>query len=71
LRAFKDQDWRVAMTKSLLGSALTSLKRYDEAETLLIDAARVLKDVPGPQGREAKATAVRLNALYKARRTPK
>jgi hypothetical protein len=56
------------MAKSLLGSALTSLERYDEAETLLLDASRVLKDVPGPQGREAKATAVRLNALYEARR---
>jgi tetratricopeptide (TPR) repeat protein len=69
LRAFNEQDWRVAMTKSLLGSALTSLKRYDEAETLLLDAARVLKDVPGPQGREAKATRVRLTALYDARGT--
>jgi serine/threonine protein kinase/tetratricopeptide (TPR) repeat protein len=64
LRAFKEQDWRVAMTKSLLGSALTSLKRYDEAETLLLDAARILKDVPGAQGREAKATVVRLKTLY-------
>jgi eukaryotic-like serine/threonine-protein kinase len=71
LRAYKDQDWRVAMAKSLLGSALTSLKRYDEAETLLLDASRVLKDVPGPQGREAKATAVRLSALHEARRSSK
>jgi eukaryotic-like serine/threonine-protein kinase len=70
LRAFNEQDWRVAMTKSLLGSALTSLKRYDEAETLLLDAARVLKDVPGAQGREAKATVVRLETLYDARRRP-
>ena len=66
LRAFGESDWRVAMTRSLLGSALTSLKRYDEAEPLLLDAQRILKDVPGPQGREAKATVVRLRTLYES-----
>jgi serine/threonine protein kinase/Tfp pilus assembly protein PilF len=65
-RAFGEGDWRVAMTKSLLGSALTSLKRYEEAEPLLLDAQRTLKDVPGPQGREARATVTRLRALYES-----
>ena len=59
-------DWRVGMTKSLLGSALTSLKHYDEAEPLLLDAQRLLKDVPGAQGREANATMTRLRVLYEA-----
>jgi serine/threonine protein kinase/Tfp pilus assembly protein PilF len=70
LRAFGEQDWRVAMIKSLLGSALTSLKRYEEAEPLLLEAKRALKDVPGPQGREASATAARLLALYESRGRP-
>lgn len=66
LRAFGENDWRVGMTESLLGSALTSLKRFDEAEPLLVRARRILKDVPGPQGREARATVTRLRALYEA-----
>ena len=66
LRAFGENDWRVGMTESLLGSALTSLKRFDEAEPLLVRAQRILKDVPGPQGREARATVTRLRALYEA-----
>ena len=70
-RAFSENDWQVAMTRSLLGEALTALGRYDEAERLLLQARGVLKDVPGPQGREAKATTARLAALYAASgRTP-
>lgn len=33
--AFPESDWRIGVTKSLLGDALTSLARYDEAERLL------------------------------------
>lgn len=40
--------------------------RYDEAEHLLMSAAAVLKDIPGQQGRDAKATRGRLADLYKA-----
>jgi tetratricopeptide (TPR) repeat protein len=65
-RVFPEDDWRVGATESLLGEALTALARYDEAETLLVDAYRVLKDVPGAQGREARATLPRLVALYEA-----
>jgi tetratricopeptide (TPR) repeat protein len=65
--AFSDGDWRVATTKSLLGEALTALGRYEEAERLLIEASRTLRDVPGAEGREAKSTAARLAALATAR----
>jgi tetratricopeptide (TPR) repeat protein len=68
--AFSDGDWRVATTKSLLGEALTALGRYEEAERLLIEASRTLRDVPGAEGREAKSTAERLAALARARREP-
>jgi tetratricopeptide (TPR) repeat protein len=65
-RAFPENDWRIAAAKSLLGEALTSLGQYDEAERLLLEAKRDLKDGPGLEGREAKSTAERLAALYKA-----
>ena len=61
-------DWRIAQAKSLLGEALTSLGRYEEAERQLLEAKRDLKDGPGAEGREAKATAERLAALGRARR---
>ncbi len=72
VRAFGENDWRVAVSRSLLGSALTLLRRHAEAEALLLNAARVLQDVPGAEGREARATKTRLAALYDAwgRRQP-
>lgn len=65
---FPETDWRVATPKSLLGDALTQLARYDEAEPLLLNAAKNLKDIPGPQGREAAANRARLAAFYEASR---
>jgi tetratricopeptide (TPR) repeat protein len=64
--AFPEDDWRVGEAKSVLGEALTALARYDEAEPLLISARGILKDVPGRQGGEARATRSRLVALYEA-----
>jgi tetratricopeptide (TPR) repeat protein len=63
---YDNGDWRIGSAKSVLGEALTALGRYREAEPLLIDAHAVLKDVPGAQGRDAKATRERLVALYVA-----
>ncbi len=71
MKAFPEGDWRIAMAKSLLGEALTSLGRYDEAERFLLEAKDALKDGPGREGREAKSTADRLSALYKVSRPPK
>ncbi len=65
-RVHPENDWRIAVSKSLLGASLTALGRYQEAEPLLVDAQSVLKDIPGPQGREARATLTRLVALYEA-----
>lgn len=67
LKAFPAGDGRTATAQSLLGEALTSLGRYDEAGRLLLEAKRALKEGPGPEGREAKATAERLAALSAAR----
>jgi serine/threonine protein kinase/tetratricopeptide (TPR) repeat protein len=66
LHAYGDNDWRVGMSRSLLGAALTSLGRHEEAEQELLAARRLLKDVPGQQAREARATLTRLRALYDA-----
>jgi serine/threonine protein kinase len=69
-RTLPAADWRIGVAKSNLGDALTELARYDEAEALLLEAQRVLKDVPGAQGQEAEATRARLAALYEARSHP-
>jgi tetratricopeptide (TPR) repeat protein len=58
-----EDGWRVASTKSLLGAALIGLGRPAEAEPLLLEANAVLKDIPGPQGRETKRTRERLASV--------
>jgi tetratricopeptide (TPR) repeat protein len=59
-RATPEDDWRLAATRSWLAEALLQRGEYREALPLLQAAGRVLKDVPGRQGREAAATRVRL-----------
>jgi eukaryotic-like serine/threonine-protein kinase len=63
-RVFGRDDWRVATTRSVLGEAFTALRRYEEAEAMLLEARRVLKPNPGQEGREAAAAAARLTKLY-------
>ncbi len=58
-------DWRLAVTRSMLGASLMEQGQYRAAEPLLVAASQVLKDVPGKQGREAAATRDRLATLYK------
>ncbi len=65
-RTFLEDDWSVGATRGLLGAALTALARYDEAETVLLDARRYFKDLPGPPGRDATMILTRLVALYEA-----
>jgi serine/threonine protein kinase/Tfp pilus assembly protein PilF len=64
-RAFPDDDWRVAAVKGLLGASLAEQGRNREAEPLLAEATRVLKDIPGPQGRDAAAARERLASVRK------
>jgi eukaryotic-like serine/threonine-protein kinase len=65
-RAYPAAHWRIGEAKGLLGESLTALGRYDQAEALLLDARRILKDGPGWEGREARAVNARLVALYEA-----
>ena len=64
-RVFREDDWRVAVTKSYLGEALTTLARHQEAEALLVDAHRMLKDVDARR-KDAQGNITRLIALYEA-----
>ena len=56
-------DWRLAAIKSVLGTALHRSGERAEAEVLLREASATLRDVPGPQGREAAAHRARAASL--------
>ena len=64
-RTFIEDDWSVGATKSLLGAALLAQRRYEEAETILLDAQRDLASVPSLR-RELTVTTRRLVDLYEA-----
>jgi tetratricopeptide (TPR) repeat protein len=65
---YRTRDWRMGLTESLLGEALTALRRYPEAERALVAARSILRDVPGREGEVAAANRARMVALDKARR---
>jgi len=62
-RTFPDNDWTIGGTKSLLGAALLAERRYDEAETMLLDAERDLAASDDHRG-DMNATIRRLADLY-------
>jgi serine/threonine protein kinase/tetratricopeptide (TPR) repeat protein len=64
-RTFPEDDWSLGATKSLLGAALVAERRYDEAETMLLDARRDLASLPTLRG-EMTITIARLVELYDA-----
>jgi hypothetical protein len=66
-RVLGEGNWQTASAESLLGAVLTALRRYDEAEPLLLRAGQILKDIPGAQGDEARDNSQRLGALRQAR----
>ncbi len=55
-RVLPEGNWQTASAESLLGAVLTAQGRYAEAEPLLLGAQRVLKDIPGAQGRKLGKT---------------
>jgi len=65
-RTFRKDDWHTSSAASLLGGVLTALGRYREAEPLLLDAQRVLKDIPGGQGEATRENRARLAVLKQA-----
>ena len=65
-RTLPDDDWSLGATKSLLGATLVSLGRYNEAETVLLDARNELASHGTPQPAVMRATLTRLVQLYVA-----
>lgn len=65
-RTFVEDDWSVGATRSLLGASLVALRRYDEAEAMLLEARRDLEGSPTPRRRDLSATISRLVDLYVA-----
>ena len=59
-------DWRIAQARSLLAASLMATRRFAEAEPLMLEADRVLKALPGPEGEERRANRARLVELYTA-----
>jgi len=61
--------WRVAQIKSVWGEILGKLERYDEAETLLLEARAILLEDENESNRRAM-TDKRLVALYESWNKP-
>jgi tetratricopeptide (TPR) repeat protein len=65
-RTLREDDWSIGATKSLLGASLVALRRYDEAEAVLLDARRDLESAPAWPAADMKANLTRLIELYTA-----
>jgi len=65
-RTFLEDDWSLGATKSVLGATLLALRRYGEAETVLLDARGDLASLTPAQPLAMKTTLARLVELYVA-----
>jgi serine/threonine protein kinase/Tfp pilus assembly protein PilF len=63
-RTINDDDWSVATTKALLGTALVAQRRYADAEVVLLGARRELDMQSSPSARDLEATLTGLVQLY-------
>lgn len=70
-RTLPDTDWRVAQAQSVLAASLLAQHRVAEARPLMEAADRILKPVPGIQGREYAANHARLSSLSNGSRSTK
>jgi hypothetical protein len=60
------EHFRTAIAESLLGRCLVSLKRYDEAEPLLLEAVNLLDRSLGAEENRTRGARRRLAELYDA-----
>jgi hypothetical protein len=58
--------WQIAFTKGALGECLTTQKRYEAAEPLLIESYDDLKKSQGEQSPRTLEARQRLTQLYQA-----
>ena len=65
-QAFPGGHWRTAVAESLLGVCLIRSRHYSEAESLLLESYRVLRQSKGEQATATLKTAERLVLLYEA-----
>jgi eukaryotic-like serine/threonine-protein kinase len=63
-RAEEPPTWRVADAESVLGSCLTAMGRFNEAEPLLVRSYRVLEKDPGDGAKYAPEAMKRIRELY-------
>jgi hypothetical protein len=58
--------WQTAVAESVLGRCLISLKRYDEAEPLLVESYPIIKSNFGDRDRLTQRALSRIIDLYEA-----
>ncbi len=64
-KALPADHWLLANVRSILGEALTAQRKFDEAESMLLEAYEKI-DPPEPWGRRKKAALERIIGLYEA-----
>ena len=65
-RTFREDDWSIPATRTLLGASLVALARYDAAEAVLLETRRDLEALPSSRRTELQTTIARLVELYSA-----
>ena len=58
--------WQVIETEGLLGESLTLLRRFEQAESVLLESHRKLEAAGGPRGEQGRELLARLVRLYRA-----
>ena len=62
--ALSPQHWRTGVAASVLGASLTGLKRYEEAEPLLVESFATVLDNKGPSDAYTIDALQRIIKLY-------
>ncbi len=62
--SFPEGHWRIAFAQSAWGESLAALGRFDEAEPLLTDSYRAMRDQRGPSDRYVVVARGRVIAMY-------
>jgi len=65
-RTFPQDDWSTGAAESLLGASLVAMRRYSEAEKVLLAARGDLEALPQPPKVDITKTIARLIELYAA-----
>jgi tetratricopeptide (TPR) repeat protein len=69
-KTFPEDHWQIANAQGLLGGCYTKLKRYDEAEDLLLRSYRIIDQQFGEKHRRTQAVLRRIVELYEAWEKP-